>query len=96
MNTMAYADIAGDQNSSAGSIVSTAQELSISLGIGAAVLATGFFMPDTVHSDPGEMGLGLRQTFLLLGGLTILNTLIFSTLKNGDGACVISGKRSRG
>jgi len=40
--------------SSAGSIASTTQQMSISFGVAAAALTTAFFVPST-HSDPIEM-----------------------------------------
>jgi MFS family permease len=49
MNTMAYADIDEHATSSAGSIASTAQELSISFGNAAAGLVTAFFIADHVR-----------------------------------------------
>jgi EmrB/QacA subfamily drug resistance transporter len=94
MNTMAYADIDEQKLSSAGSIASTAQELSISFGIAAAGLITAMFIPDHVSAQSSMMmSLGLHEAFLVLGGLTILSTLIFSKLKDEDGANIVHGQQ---
>jgi MFS family permease len=73
MNTMVYADIDGNQKSSAGSLASMAQEQSISFGVAAAGLTTAFFMLDRFRPNPGDMMIApCQQAFLILGGLTIL------------------------
>ena len=46
MNTLVYADIADEQTSSASSIASTMQQLSISFGVAVAGLVTAFFVPE--------------------------------------------------
>ena len=85
MNTLVYADISEEQTSSASSIASTMQQLSISFGIAWAGLAIAFFIPDRFHSSPPEMIHGVHQAFLVLGGITILSTIIFRELKSTDG-----------
>ena len=85
MNTLVYADVTTDQTSSASTIASTMQQMSISFGVASASLATAFFIPDRLHSSPPEMIHGIHQAFLVLGALTILSTIIFSELKSGDG-----------
>jgi EmrB/QacA subfamily drug resistance transporter len=86
MNTLVYADIDDDNASSASSIASTAQQMSISFGVAAAGLTTAFFIPDRSRSNPSEMIHGIHEAFLFLGGLTILSTLVFIKLKRDDGA----------
>jgi EmrB/QacA subfamily drug resistance transporter len=85
MNTMAYADIVDSQKSSAGSIASTAQELSISFGIASAGLAAAFLISEDLHSDSTAMMTGIHQVFLAAGVFTILSALIFCKLESGDG-----------
>jgi EmrB/QacA subfamily drug resistance transporter len=85
MNTLVYADIAEEQTSNASSIASTMQQMSISFGVAVAGLATAFFIPDRVRSNPVEMIHGIHEAFLVLGGFTILSTSIFHRLKSGDG-----------
>ena len=86
MNTLVYADISEEQTSNASSIASTMQQMSISFGVATAGLATAFFIPDRFHSNPPEMIHGIHQAFLVLGGFTILSTIIFRELKSGDGS----------
>jgi EmrB/QacA subfamily drug resistance transporter len=85
MNTLVYADVTGEQNSSASTIASTMQQMSISFGVATASLATAFFIPDRFHSNAPQMIHGIHEAFLVLGALTVLSTLIFSDLKSGDG-----------
>jgi EmrB/QacA subfamily drug resistance transporter len=85
MNTLVYADVREEQTSSASSIASTMQQMSMSFGVATASLATAFFIPDRFHSSPAEMIHGIHEAFFFLGGLTILSTVIFRELKAGDG-----------
>jgi EmrB/QacA subfamily drug resistance transporter len=88
MNTLIYADVTEEQTSSASTIGSTMQQMSISFGVASASLATAFFIPDRFHSDASEMIHGIHKAFLVLGLLTIFSTLIFGELKSGDGDSV--------
>jgi EmrB/QacA subfamily drug resistance transporter len=85
MNTLVYADIPPEKTSNASSIASTLQQMSISFGVAAAGLTTAFFLPDSVRSNPVQMIHGLHLAFLVLGGFTVLSTVVFSRLKAGDG-----------
>jgi len=84
MNTLVFADIKEEDASSASSIASTAQQMSISFGVAAAGLATAFFVPST-HSNPAEMIHGIHKALIALGILTIVSTIVFLKLKSGDG-----------
>jgi MFS family permease len=84
MNTLVYADIAEKDTSSASSIASTMQQMSISFGVAAAGLATAFFVPSTL-SAPAEMIRGIHKALMALGILTIVSTIVFCGLKSGDG-----------
>ena len=86
MNTLAYADIPPERASTARSIASTIQQLSISFGVAAAGLTTIVFLPDRNHVASGQIILGLHEAFLALGAFTILSTVIFRRLKKKDGA----------
>ncbi len=88
MNTLVYADIDDEKTSGASSIASTVQQLSISFGVAAAGLITAFFIPDSLRSNPDAMIRGIHQAFLVLGGITILTTIVFHRLKSGDGSNV--------
>ena len=84
MNTLAFADIEEKDASSASSIASTMQQISISFGVAAAGLATALFLPSTC-SDPTEMIHGIHKALIALGILTILSTIVFRSLRSGDG-----------
>ncbi len=84
MNTLVYADVTTEQTSSASTIASTMQQMSISFGVATASLATALFIP-AQHSSPPQMIHGIHEAFLMLGTLTVLSTLIFSDLQAGDG-----------
>src|ERR1700678_3440028 len=92
MNTLAYADISEEQTSGASSIASTMQQMSISFGVASAGLATAFFIPATVHTNRAEMIHGIHEALVVLGGFTVLSTLIFHRLKSGDGSSVSQQK----
>jgi EmrB/QacA subfamily drug resistance transporter len=92
MNTLAYADVSEEQTSGASSIASTMQQMSISFGVASAGLATVFFIPAGVHTNPGEMIHGIHEALVVLGGFTVLSTLIFHRLKSGDGSSVSQQK----
>jgi L-lactate permease len=88
MNTLVYADISEEQTSSASTIASTMQQMSMSFGIAAASLVTAFFIPDRFHTSAAEMIHGIHRGFLVLGGLTVLSAIIFYELKDDDGESV--------
>ena len=92
MNTLVYADIDEDNTRSASSIASTIQQMSISFGVAAAGLTAAFFISSRLHSNPGEMIHGIHEAFLVLGGFTVLSTIIFYKLKSGDGGNVSQQK----
>jgi EmrB/QacA subfamily drug resistance transporter len=92
MNTLVYADISENKTSSASSIASTAQQMSISFGVAVAGLTTAFFIPDRFRSNPAEMITGLHQAFLVLGAFTVFSTVTFRSLKSRDGGSVSQQK----
>jgi len=92
MNTLVYADVTDEQASGASSIASTAQQLAISFGVASASLVTAFFIPDRHTSSAPQFIHGIHRAFLVLGGMTILSTLVFGGLKKGDGDAVSHGK----
>jgi EmrB/QacA subfamily drug resistance transporter len=91
MNTLVYADVTEEETSSASSIASTMQQMSISFGVAVAGLATAFFVP-RVHSNPAEMIHGVHEALVVLGGFTIVSTVIFRNLQSGDGQNVSQQK----
>jgi EmrB/QacA subfamily drug resistance transporter len=92
MNTLVYADINEEQTSSASSIASTMQQMSISFGVAIASLTAALFVPTGAHSAPAAMIHGVHKALVLLGVLTIVSTTVFSGLKRGDGDVVSSQK----
>jgi EmrB/QacA subfamily drug resistance transporter len=86
MNTLVYADVPAARTSSASSLASTVQQLSVSFGVAAAGLVTVFFIPSDLRNNSAQFLKGLHLAFLVLGGFTIVSTLIFRKLKRDDGA----------
>src|SRR5580698_2467777 len=86
LNTLVYADVNTEQTSNASSIASTTQQMSISFGVATASLLTALFIPDRFHSSAGEMIQGIHRAFFVLGGITVLSTIVFRGLKSTDGA----------
>jgi hypothetical protein len=91
MNTLAYADVSEEQTSNASSIASTMQQMSISFGVASAGLATALFIPAS-HANQREMIHGIHRALVVLGGFTILSTIVFRKLKSGDGSSVSQQK----
>jgi EmrB/QacA subfamily drug resistance transporter len=88
MNTLVYSDVSGAQESSASSIASTVQQMAISFGVATASLVTAFFVPDRHTSSAPQFIHGIHSAFLVLGGMTLLSTMVFRELKRGDGDAV--------
>jgi EmrB/QacA subfamily drug resistance transporter len=87
MNTLVYADIAQDDTSNASSIASTMQQMSVSFGVAAAGLSTALFVPAT-GAGAAAMIHGIHLALIGLGIMTIASTIVFTSLKAGDGADV--------
>jgi EmrB/QacA subfamily drug resistance transporter len=92
MNTLVYADTTDEESSAASSIASTMQQMSISFGVATAGLATAFFVPKSAQSAAVEMIHGIHKALLALGTLTIISTIVFRSLKQGDGEAVSQQK----
>jgi MFS family permease len=88
MNTLTYADVTEEQASSASSIASTTQQMSISFGVASASLVTAFFLPDRFRANPVQFIHGIHRAFFVLGAMTLLSTIVFRELKKGDGDIV--------
>jgi hypothetical protein len=88
MNTLVYSDVTTEEESAASSIASTAQQMAISFGVASASLVTVFFIPEHYRSNPAQFIQGIHHAFFVLGGMTLLSTLVFSGLKSGDGDAV--------
>jgi len=88
MNTLAYADTSDAQTSNASTIASTAQQLSVSIGVACASLITGWFLGGIKQSDSSQLIPALHHAFLTLGILTIISALTFTKLRPNDGNSV--------
>src|SRR6202161_152670 len=88
MNTLVYADVSQEQESGASSIASTTQQMAISFGVAAASLVTVFFIPDHYRSHSAQFIRGIHRAFFVLGGMTLVSTILFFELKRGDGDAV--------
>jgi EmrB/QacA subfamily drug resistance transporter len=88
MNTLVYADVRSEDAGSASTIASTAQQLSMSFGVAVASLVAAVFVPDRFHTSAPEMIRGVHEAFLVLGGATIVSTVVFSSLRSTDGSAV--------
>jgi hypothetical protein len=62
--------------------------MSVSFGVATASLVTAFFLPNRYLSDPPQFIHGIQRAFYVLGGMTLLSTLVFGGLKRGDGDVV--------
>lgn len=90
MNTLVYADVTAGQTSSASTIASTGQQMSISFGVASASLIASLFVPERLHSDPAAMIHGVHEAFIVLGLLTVVSSVVFMTLRKDDGGAVSS------
>ena len=90
MNTLVYADVTGSQTSSASTIASTGQQMSISFGVASASLIASLFVPEHLHSDPAAMIHGVHEAFIALGVITIASSIVFMELRKTDGGAVSS------
>ncbi len=88
MNTLVYADLSEAETSNGSSIASTMQQLSISFGVATAGLTTAVFIPAELHSNPRAMIHGVHEALCVLGAMTIVSTVVFSSLRPGDGGNV--------
>jgi EmrB/QacA subfamily drug resistance transporter len=88
MNTLVYADTNEEEASSASSIASTVQQLSISFGVALAGMMSALFLPQAGASTSHEVIRGIHHAFEILGGLTLVSGLVFAGLRAGDGGGV--------
>src|SRR5580704_5680186 len=92
MNTLVFSDVTEEQASAASSIASTMQQMAISFGVASASLVTALFIPDRHTSSAPQFIHGVHRAFFVLGGMTILSTIVFRELKRGDGDAVSQRK----
>jgi MFS family permease len=91
MNSMAYADIDATDSSMASTIASSLQQLSMSFGLACGSLVAAWYLGDLPQSNRDAVSSALHHAFLTLGGLTMLSSLSFWTLRPDDGDSVSRG-----
>lgn len=91
MNSMAYADIETTDSSMASTIASSLQQMSMSFGLACGSLVTAWYLGDMPQSDRAAVTTALHHAFLTLGGLTMISSLSFWTLRANDGESVSKG-----
>ncbi|MBU1440776.1 MAG: DHA2 family efflux MFS transporter permease subunit [Gammaproteobacteria bacterium] len=92
MNTMAYADIDGPDSSMASTMASTVQQMSLSFGLACGSLVTGYYLGGLPQTDAAAVTVALHHAFLTIGGLTLVSTIVFWSLRPQDGESVSRGK----
>ena len=92
MNSLVYADVTTPDTSSASTISSTVQQLSMSFGVATASLVAAAFVPDRYHSSPPQLIHGIQLAFIVLGVITIIASLVFCGLKDDDGETISQHK----
>jgi EmrB/QacA subfamily drug resistance transporter len=93
MNAMGFADIESADSSMAISISSTCQQMSMSFGLACGSLIAAWYLGSQPQTEQIALTGALHRTFLTVGGLTILSSLSFWTLRPDDGDNVSRGKR---
>lgn len=85
MNSLVYADIDDTDASSASSIASTAQQLSMSFGVALASLVVAVLLGAALSSERSRLIPALHEGFHVLGLVTALSSATFLSLKPTDG-----------
>jgi EmrB/QacA subfamily drug resistance transporter len=91
MNSMAYADIGGSDSSMASTIASSMQQMARSFGLACGTLIAAWYLGDLPQTDQAAVTQALHYAFLTLGGLTLISSLSFWTLRATDGENVSRG-----
>ena len=95
MNSIAYADIDNADSSMASTIASSMQQLSVSFGLAAGSLITGWFLGDLPQSNRLALTSALHYAFITLAVVTMLSSLTFWSLRKEDGESLSKGTASR-
>jgi EmrB/QacA subfamily drug resistance transporter len=91
MNSMAYADIGESDSSMASTLASSMQQMSLSFGLACGSLVTAWYLGDHPQTDQAAVTKALHLAFLTLGGMTLISSLSFWTLRATDGENVSKG-----
>jgi EmrB/QacA subfamily drug resistance transporter len=85
INTLVYADVDDRDASQAGSIASTAQQMSLSFGIAFAALLASWYLGQHAGTVSAETIPALHKAFITMGLVTMVSALTFRTLGSSDG-----------
>lgn len=85
MNTLVYADVDDRDASQAGSIASTAQQMSLSFGVAFGALLAAWYLGGVDQSIAAQTIPALHKAFLTMGVCTALSSLTFWMLHSTDG-----------
>ena len=88
MNTLVFADLSNEETSPGSSISSTVQQMSMSFGVAVSSLLAALLLGGDRRPGPAGMVSGIQWTFLVLGVMTMITSLIFGRLMPDDGAAV--------
>jgi len=91
MNAMAYSDIGASDSSMASTLASSMQQMSMSFGLACGTLVAGWYLGDVPQTDHAAVTSALHHAFLTLGGMILLSSLSFWTLRATDGENVSKG-----
>jgi len=81
MNTISVADLDKDTSSEGNSMIAVTQQLSISFGI-----SITSFLLNLMHNVPSQSNItAFKHTFIILGIITGLSSLVFTRLRKTDG-----------
>ena len=84
MNSLAYADLPPENLSAATSIASTMQQLALSFGVALCALLLRYFSGNTHQQFKLTVPM-FHHTFMAIGLITALSSLVFTGLKREDG-----------
>ncbi len=85
MNTISLADLDNKTSSDGNSLLSVTQQLAISLGISISAMLLQLFTNSNLNNSSNPIDV-FNYTFLVMGILTILSSVVFMQLNNSDGA----------
>ncbi|AJH15671.1 multidrug transporter subunit MdtD [Myroides profundi] len=92
MNTISLADLDQDTSSEGNSLLSVTQQLAVSLGISLSAMVLMLFQNSQIAESGDKIGV-FRYTFLVMGLITVLSSLVFTNLSKDAGSSM-SGARS--
>lgn len=93
MNSLAYADVTQNDSSSASTISSSFQQLSMSFGLATGSLVTAWFLGDVPQTNRVMVTGALHSAFIALSVVTILSSLAFWGLRAEDGESISKGAK---